>query len=138
MPDIHDLSGGMFGANFLDLSGGDAPAPVPAPVVSQQPTGGDFKVGDTATITASFNGTATTKQWQTASAASGPWTDVSGEKNNSLTISTAAAVDAWYRLAGTNAGGTTYTDAVRVSVFALPVFSTQPNPDVLYQLAGKV
>lgn len=138
MPDIHDLSGGMFGSNFLDLSSGDTPAPVPAPTVSQQPTGGDFKVGDTATITASFNGTATTKQWQTASSASGPWTDISGEKNNSLTISTAAAADAWYRLAGTNAGGTTYTNAVRVRVFALPVFSVQPNPDVLYQLAGKV
>jgi alpha-tubulin suppressor-like RCC1 family protein/subtilisin family serine protease len=103
----------------------------PPPVFQTQPVNRTGYLGDSISLYASVVDTGTaTYQWQQSTDGGVTFTDITGATWNSLYIDNAQTRHiGQYRLAVTNAGGTTYSNVVTVALTAPPppVFSNHPT-----------
>lgn len=98
-----------------------------APVITTQPQGSEVKKGGTWTVNAAATGDATpTVQWQQASAAEGPWTDIADATSASTTVTPTEAV--WVRAVFSNCVGQATTNAAAVTLAAEPTPTPTPTP----------
>ncbi|MCB1225914.1 MAG: immunoglobulin domain-containing protein, partial [Verrucomicrobiales bacterium] len=103
-----------------------------APVITAQPTAQTALVGDSATFTASFSGTApNAAQWQKSTNGGTTYSDISGATGTtsptSYTIPSAALSDAaLYRVVVTNSVGSATSDGAALTVNEMPAITAQP------------
>ncbi|MBN1628964.1 MAG: hypothetical protein JW990_04315, partial [Thermoleophilia bacterium] len=90
-----------------------------APIITQHPAAASITYGESATLTMTAIGwPVPAVQWQWADSSGGPWTDVSGAVDSSLTVTTPSASISgrWYRAKCTNSEGTTYSSPAQLTV----------------------
>jgi hypothetical protein len=102
------------------------------PTITQHPIDEFVAVGFSATFTAAATGTPLpTYQWQKDGF------DIPGETAVVLNFGEVTAADAGaYRMAATNAVGTTYSNVSRLTVGAVPAFATPTAPTTFYANPG--
>ncbi|HRP88539.1 MAG TPA: GEVED domain-containing protein [Edaphocola sp.] len=83
------------------------------------------------TTTGTTFGTGMTYQWQTATSATGPWTDIAGATNIGYTVSSGITIATYYRMKATCSAGTpVYTNVKSVGVksflqcYCTPTYTT--------------
>ncbi|HTO16069.1 MAG TPA: GEVED domain-containing protein, partial [Edaphocola sp.] len=88
-------------------------------------------VGFALVTTGTTIGTGMSYQWQSATAAAGPWTDITGATNLSYSVSTGISTPTYYRLKSSCSGGTAvYSNEKQIGVksylncFCFPTYTT--------------
>ncbi|MCQ1998111.1 hypothetical protein FAM23869_001867 [Propionibacterium freudenreichii] len=101
-----------------------------APQVTVQPKGSSVDDGATVTLSAAATGDDTpTVQWQQGTSAQGPWTDIAGATQGSLTLTPTATT--WVRALFTNCRGSVASNVVELSLGSTtPTPTPTPSPDV--------
>ena len=101
------------------------------------PTSGGASIPFTVSLSGAVSASGLTYQWQSASSASGPWTDIAGATNNTYSFLSISA-DMWFQCVITCSSGgvATSTPAVITYVATPPCFPSSSSwgyaPDLVY------
>ncbi len=117
-------SGNEYRAVFTNVAGTATSKPVmlivqSSPVVTKQPVGTIVEVGQSAQFEATAGGSpAPSVQWEVSSNGGASWSAVAGATSDQLTVEDVQLSQSGnkYRVAFTNAAGTTFSEAARLTV----------------------
>ncbi len=100
-----------------------------AAAITTQPTNQSACTGSTATFTVGATGTGVTYQWQSATVATGPWTNVGANAASYTTPSITLTTPSFYRVivTTTTCAGSVTSNTVTLAISAVTAINTQPT-----------